>query len=386
MRLTANSIKSKKPGDHADGANNLYLRVRLSKHTGKISRSWLFRYQHEGKRSNISIGNAEFITLKQARDKAFEMKRRLENGVHPSVEGDYIPFRKCFDEFIENKAKQWTNSKSEAQWRSSINAYAPNLVDKDIKSITTPDVVNILKPIWATKSETAGRVRQRIEATIDYAIAMEYMTGKNPAVWKNNLEHIMPSLDKVRVKKHHKSMPYEKVPKLVQTLVDVDAAGARALLFTILTAARTNEVIGATHGEIENDIWVIPATRMKANREHRVPLSEQAASLVGLPLALKRRIAPSQDFLFSNIETKCLSNMAMYKILKNRCHANKYTVHGFRASFRTWCADNRVDFYVAETCLAHSVQTSVQDAYQRSDLLEQRAEVMQAWADFVLPD
>lgn len=384
MKLTAKSIKSKPAGDHADGGNNLYLRVNESKRTGKTTRQWLFRYMLNGKRTNITIGDAGLISLKEARDQAFTMKQRLAHGSHPAVEGEYKPFRECFDELLEHKRQSWSNARSEKQWRHSIETYASGLLDKDIGTITTADITKVLKPIWAEKSETAGRIRQRIESVIEYANAMEYCSIKNPAKWNGNLEYVMPSLDKVQVKKHHGAMPYKQVPKFMTTLINVDAAGARALRFLILTGARTGEVIGATHQRVVDDVWERTASEMKAKKPHKIPLSDAAMDCLKLPLRLTRKISPNKDFLFSNIEGEGLSNMAMYRILKNRCYADKFTVHGFRTSFRTWAMDTGVDYHAAELCLSHNVQTSVQAAYQRSDLLELRRKIMEDWAEFVM--
>jgi integrase len=249
-----------------------------------------------------------------------------------------------------------------------------------VDQITVEDVLKVLKPIWTSKPETASRVRGRIEQVLGWAAAMEYRSGDNPAQWKGGaLPHLLPAIGKIAKVEHRKAVPYQEVPKLMAELRKNGSVSAKALMFTILTGARTTETREATHGEIDRKakVWTIPASRMKAGREHRVPLSDEA-------LALSSSDPDESKYLFPSPSGYALSNMAMLQLLRG-VRDDGSTVHGFRSSFRDWAAD-QTDFprEVVEACLAHALGDDAELAYKRTDFLERRREVMEAWQAYCL--
>ena len=282
----------------------------------------------------------------------------------------------------------WANAKHAAQWESSIATYAdPVLADMPVDQITTGDVLSMLTPIWQDKTETASRVRGRIEAVLYYAKALGWSTGQNPAVWKDNLAPLLPAKGGIAAPEHHAALPWREAPAFMAELRQRDGMAAQALAFLILTAARTGEVLGATWAEINLDpawagaaTWTIPAHRMKSGKEHRVPLSAPA-------LGILRRMQPDaprpDDIVFPNAHGKPLSDMALTMTLRRMKHA-EITVHGFRSSFRDWVAEaTEHSDQVAEMALAHAVGNQVEAAYRRGDLFAKRVALMTDWAQFV---
>lgn len=379
-RLSTSAVKNiKKPGDHADG-NNLYLRVSP---TG--TKSWSLIYSFRGKRRELGLGKMPVVTLADARRKAEEAARLRHDGIDPKVawsrasKSAGVPsFGELAVEHIENQSPTWRSAKHHSQWTNTLRTYAAPIWDRPVDSITTEDVYDILQPIWTSKPETAKRVRGRIEAVLDAAKARKFRSGENPAAWRGNLASILPKRRK-GLQKHHLAMPYADVADFMVRLRKGAGLAARALEFTILTAARTGETIGARWDEIDLDsgVWTIPAERMKAGKDHRVALSASAVGLL-------RSLPQPGEFVFPGLKRGThLSNMAMENVLR-RMKAKPVTVHGFRSSFRDWSAEEtNFPREFAEMALAHAVGSEVERAYRRGDGLERRRELMEAWAAYV---
>lgn len=287
------------------------------------------------------------------------------------------------DSVRESLSTGFRNAKHIAQWKSTLETYAAPLSGLPVDTVSTDDVLAVLKPIWSTKAETASRVRGRIEKVLDAAKAKGFRQGENPARWRGHLDHLLPRPSKL-ARGHHAAMPYEIVAAFVVLLRSRDAMAAVALELCILTAARSGEVLGMRWSEINMDkeVWTVPANRMKAGREHRVPLSKSA-------MAILARIAPvssTGEYAFAGQSPgKPLSNMAMEMVLR-RMKVEDATVHGFRSSFRDW-AGNETNFSreVVETALAHVIGDKAEQAYRRGDALDKRRTLMEAWADYCCP-
>jgi integrase len=294
-----------------------------------------------------------------------------------------LTFKAAASAYVASHRAAWHNAKHAAQWESTLSTYAyPVIGALSVQAVDTALVLKVLEPIWTTKPETASRVRGRIEAVLDWARARGFRQGENPARWRGHLDNLLPARTKVRAVKHHAALPYDDVPAFMATLRQQEGTAARALEFTILTAGRTGETLGATFPEINTAerAWIVPAGRMKARKEHRVPLSDRAVELVELARAVPglsdRHIFPGER------RDKSLSNMAMLQLLR-RMGRDDVTVHGFRSSFRDWAAE-RTNFpnEVVEMALAHTVSRKVEAAYRRGDLFEKRRRLMAEWAAF----
>jgi integrase len=379
-RLTARKVATAKPGKHSDGGN-LYLIV---SDTG--SRKWVLRFTWRGAAKEMGLGSANDVPLADAREKAADARRTLAKGLNPIDErkrDSGIPtFGEMADIVCETLAAGFRNEKHKAQWRMTLTTYAALLRAKPVDTISTEDVLAVLKPIWTDKPETASRLRGRIEKVLDAAKAKGHRSGENPARWRGHLDHLLPKPLKL-TRGHHAAMPYDQVAAFVADLRQREATAAQALEFCILTAARSGEVLGLRRSEIDFDrkIWTVPAGRMKAGREHRVPLSGRAFAIV-------KDLAKTHagDFIFAGqTRSKPLSNMAMDMMLR-RMKREDVTVHGFRSSFRDW-AGNVSSFprEVTETALAHVIGDKAEQAYRRSDALEKRRRLMDAWAAFCEP-
>ena len=383
-KLTAKGIATlKKPGRYHDGAN-LYLSIGP---TG--SKSWSLLFMLNGRSRQMGLGPLSLISLAEARELAFDYRRLLLRGVDPIEHRranrgapTSASFREFADEWISAQEPGWRNPKSSAQWRSSLKSYAyPTIGDLPVEAITTDHLITILTPIWASKSETANRVRNRIGQILDAAKARGLRTGDNPADWRGNLKHLLPAQAKVKSVRHHEALPYAQLPAFMVELRHRDGVSARALEFTILTAARTGEVIGARWSEIDlkGKVWVVPAARMKAGREHRVPLSKRALEILKV---LPREEGNAHVFIGAHAG-KGLSNMSMLELLRGMQHG--LTVHGFRSSFRDWASEATTHPRdVVEMALAHAVGDKVEAAYRRGDLFEKRAALMADWEVFCL--
>lgn len=394
MALTVKAVESKRhPGDrasdvyHADG-NGLYLRVKRSG-----AKSWAFCYMLNRKSREMGLGPAGVITLAEAREKALECRRLLASRVDPIEarkserveealrEAKTISFDQCATAYIEAHKAGWKNAKHASQWANTLATYCGDVFGSlPVSAVDTGLVVKVLQPIWSEKAETASRLRARIEKVLDWATVRGHRTGENPARWRGHLDKLLPALKKKQRVKHHAALAFSQVGRFVTAVRAQEGVAARALELTILTAARTNEVIGARWGELDlkNSLWTIPAARMKSHREHRVPLSPQATKLLQ---TVRPKHVQQTDFVFPSQRTgKPLSNMAMLELLK-RMDRKDLTVHGFRSTFRDWAAEStNYPREVCEMALAHVVSDQVEAAYRRGDLFEKRRQLMSDWA------
>lgn len=389
-RLTAVQVtRAKKPGFYSDGGG-LYLQI-----TRTLAKSWLFRYMRRGVSRGMGLGPIHTVSLADARIKALDVRKMLIEGIDPldakkekrkaerRERLKSLPFRDCANQYIEAHRKSWKNEKHAAQWGSTIEAYAnPIIGNLMVPEIDTDEIMRVLEPIWAEKTETATRLRGRIESILAWATVRGYRTGLNPARWKGHLDHLLPKPSRLRKKNHHAALPYAEAPAFMQPLQQQDGAAVRALQLVILTASRTNEVIAARKSEFDMQakIWTIPAERMKAKREHRVPLSSAALELVKPLIDLG-----TSEFLFPAAKGNGhLSNMAMLQLLK-RMKREDLTVHGFRSTFKDWARET-TDYAreVSEAALAHIIGDQTEAAYARGDLFMKRSRLMQDWADYLL--
>jgi integrase len=379
-KLTARKVETAKPGKFSDGGN-LYLVV---SETG--ARKWVLRFTWRGRAKEMGLGSAASVPLTDAREKAASARRMVAQGLNPIDErkrdGGIPTFGEMADDVRETLSAGFRNEKHKAQWKSTLETYAAPLRAKPVDTIATDDVLAVLKPIWTTKAETASRLRGRIEKVLDAAKAKGFREGENPARWRGHLDHLLPRPSKLS-RGHHAAMPYEDVAGFVAKLRDREASSALALELCILTAARSGEILGMRWPEIDLDkkLWAVPADRMKAGREHRVPLSPR-------PIVILRQLEKLKtgDFVFpGQALNKPLSNMAMEMVLR-RMKIEDATVHGFRSSFRDW-AGNVSSFSreVVETALAHVIGDKSEQAYRRSDALEKRRKLMEAWATYCEP-
>jgi integrase len=383
-RLTVVRVKSAPPGNHLDG-DGLYLFVSAS-----LARSWVYRFSWQGRRPEMGLGSFPEVGLADARAARDAARAVLRSGRNPiaarRTEKSEAACRPTFgeiaDALIEAKAPGWRSEKHAEQWRVTLKegAIVP-LRSRFVDEIDTEAVLSVLKGPWQKTPESASRLRQRIEAVLDAAKAQDHRSGENPARWRGHLAHLLPKQPTLE-KGHHAAMPYSAVPAFVARLRQDDAIAARALEFTILTAARSGEVFGAVWSEVELDleagVWTIPSARMKTGRTHRIPLSSPAAAIL-------RGLWPRRtcEVVFESPRGGGpLSHIAMQKVL-DRLGVLDATVHGFRSAFRDW-AGNETAFprEVCEAALAHAIGDKAEQAYRRGDALEKRKALMQAWASY----
>jgi len=384
--MTALDVRRRAPGLHADGeVRGLYLRV-----SERGSRGWLLRFMLRGRRRDMWLGSSSDLSLAEARESARAARQLLRAGIDPIEhrqrarveqtrrEGLRVwTFEKAAGEVHATLAPGWKNDKHAAQWINTLTAYAfPKLGDRPVAEIGVADVLDVLRPIWTTKHETARRVRQRLDAVMRWAVAHGY-AAHNP------VDAACELLPKQRKQvEHHAAMAYRGVPGFMKALAALEVSASRlALEFVILTAARSGEVRGATWDEIDlkTATWTIPAARMKANRAHRVPLSPQALAVLK---AAKKTWGSDRDApIFPNPLGRSLSDMALTQLMRGMGRSE--TVHGFRSAFRDWCAETDASRELAERALAHAVKDATEAAYHRTDLFEQRRPLMQQWAAFV---
>lgn len=383
---TAIRMKDLPPGRYGDGGG-LYLYV-----TG-ASKSWVFVGIRDGKRIERGLGAyPKPVSLGQARERATECRALLKAGKDPTwvapaeIEPTVPTFADAAKSLIAKIGKGWKNAKHRAQWEMTLgDAYCKRLRKKPVSEIDTDDIVAVLEPIWADKPETAQRLRGRIERVLDFAKVKGWRTGENPALWRGHLSHLLAKPEKLS-RGHHPAMPYGEVPAFVTRLRVSDAMSAKALDFLILTAARSGEVLGLTWPELDliEKLWTVPAARMKAKREHRVPLTEPALAILR-PL-YDARIS-DDGYVFPGEDRRGnlgpLSVMAMTMQMR-RMEVGQYTPHGFRSAFRDWAGDcTSFPRDVAEAALAHKLGDSVELAYRRSDALEKRRKLMAAWSNYL---
>jgi integrase len=393
--LTARKVATAAPGTHADGGN-LYLRVRP-----EGTRSWVFRYvdRATGKPRELGLGALHTRTLAQARTLAAALRRALADGkdpaeiLRPAKEEQHglRTFADCARALIESKRPGWRNAKHAAQWTSTLEVYAfPVIGRKAPADVTLADVLKILTPIWNSKTETASRLRQRIEAALDFAAVHGLCDGtRNPARWKGTLDKVLPAPSRVAARSHHPALPYERLAEFMAALREREGMAARCLEFAVLTAARSGEARGARWDEIDFEAatWTIPAARMKARRPHRVPLSRPAMELLqSLP-----RIE-GEPYVFPAPRGGAMSDMSLCVLLRRMQGdppqwvdkaGEPIVTHGFRATFRTWCEEQTsYPRSVTEAALAHVNADKVEAAYQRSDLFERRRALMEDWGAY----
>jgi integrase len=384
-RLTATEVKRiKEPGMYPDGAG-LHLQV-----TGNAAKSWILRYSLRGVAREMGLGSLRKVSLADARRKTAECHKLLDDHVDPIehrsqaraaaalTSRQSMTFKEASAQYIAVRRKGLKNAKHAAQWGTTIATYAEPILGKLlVRDIDVGHVHRVLEPIWTTKPETAGRVRGRIEKILGWAKANKYRDGENPARWRDNLDQLLPKLSEVRNIKHHPALSYTELPAFIERLRQAEGTAARALEFAILTAARTQEVILARPAEINEraKLWTAPAEHMKLKREHVVPLCDRAMRLLD---------GASGSYLFPSLvhPDKHLSNMAMAMVLERMGYGH-VTVHGFRSTFKDWCRDRtRFENYVSEAALAHASGDKIEAAYARSDVVEKRRKLMDAWAAF----
>ena len=363
-------------GRHADGGG-LYLSI-----SSNGGRRWVFLFRWHGKPTEIGLGSARDVTLARARELAAEARARLAEGISPKDArrpSGGSTFGECADRLIEAMRPSWRNSKHAGQWEMTLRSYAGPLRRLPVDTITTEDVLSVLKPLWIEKPETASRLRGRIERVLDAAKAQGLRSGDNPARWRGHLDQLLPKRQGL-TRGHHAAMNYTKLPAFIADLRARQATAALALEFTILTAARSGEVLRAQWEEFDLDraVWTIPANRMKAGREHRVPLSKRALKIVQA-----RDEDRGNDFVFGGQKAgKPLSVMALEMVLR-RMKIDEVTVHGFRSAFRDWAAEcTNFSNEVCEAALAHVIKDKAEAAYRRGDLFDKRRKLMEAWAAY----
>ena len=374
-------------GRYADGGG-LYLQV-----SRFGTKSWLFRFQLNGRARQMGLGPLHTVSLPEARQEAARCRKLLREGIDPIearraerarrlVEtATAMSFRDCAEAYIKSHSHGWRNIKHASQWRNTLNTYVhPIFGDLPVEAVNTGLVMKVLEPIWNAKTETASRVRGRIEAILDLAKVRGYRQGENPARWRGHLDNLLPGRAKVRRVVHHAALPYDGIGAFMAALREQKGNAARGLAFQILTAARTSEVMGAGWDEVDlsRNVWIIPAERMKAEKEHRVPLSRLAVNVLGE----MREVSQSKYIFPGGRDGRPLSNMAFLQLLK-RMGRGDLTAHGFRSTFRDWAAERTAyPNEVAEMALAHTIGDKVEAAYRRGDLFEKRRRLMNDWADF----
>ena len=390
-RLTALKVeKAKKPGMYADGGG-LYLRV-----TPEGARNWVLRYMLDRKPHWMGLGPLSLYGLAEARSRALDGRRKRHEGIDP-IEArraeraqqrldaaKAITFKQCAESYIASHSAGWRNDKHAAQWSATLSTYAyPIIGPLPVQAIDTGLVLKVLEPIWRGKPETASRLRGRLENILDLAKVRGYRDGENPARWRGHLDKLLAPRSKVREVEHHAALPYAELPAFLASLREQEGIAPRALEFLVLTAARTGEVIGARWNEIVLDkTWTVPAARMKAHREHRVPLSARALAILQ-EMKAARHGDDGNAYVFPGRKPgTALSNMAFLMLLRRMGHG-ALTTHGFRATFKTWASERTaVQNEIVEASLAHVIGGKVEQAYRRGDLFEKRRRLMQQWATF----
>ncbi|UXR90890.1 tyrosine-type recombinase/integrase [Agrobacterium tumefaciens] len=382
--LTVKTIAASKSTKLRDGGG-LYL---ISKGTGRY---WIFNYTFAGLRREMGLGPLHTVGLADARDKAEAARRLVRSGIDPlaakreaeEVSPKAMTFGAYADDFIDAavKAGRWRGAKTEARWRNLLTNHASPIRAKTLATIRVRDVVQVLEPIWGDKQETAEKLREAIERVLDAAKVEGHRSGDNPAAWKGTLEHVLHKPNELSNRNHHASLPHADASAFIKKLAEVRGVGARALEFTILTAARSGETRGAVWDEFDLDakIWTVPAVRMKGGKLHRVPLSEKAVTLLK---AMKAQAV--NDLVFPGVRDKRpLSDMSLAKALK-AAGAGAYTIHGFRSTFRDWATEvAHAPREIAEAALAHAVGDVVERSYARSDALERRRKLMCDWSSYL---
>ena len=391
-RLSARQVATaSKPGLHADGAG-LYLKI-----DDGGAKSWIFRRDAGGRTRKWGLGPLHAVSLADAKKRRDETSRMLDAGTDPReakraerrakqiaaavAEAKTITFDDAVTKYIAAHEAAWKSDKHSAQWRSTLRTYvSPHFGKLPVSAIDTGMIMRVLEPIWTTKTETAGRVRGRIERVLDWAKVHGYRDGENVARWHGRLDKLLPARSKIAKVEHHPALHYSQVPVFLTDLRKREAIAARAMEFCILTATRTSEIIEATWDEfdIPNRLWTIPAERMKGGVLHKVPLSNRAVAII----EAMRQISTGKFVFPGHRPGRALSNMAMLTVLR-RMKRDDTTVHGFRSSFRDWATElAKIREVVAEAALAHTPKDKTEKAYRRATYLDERVRVMQRWAAY----
>lgn len=389
-KLTDRTVRSlKQPGRYGDGLG-LWLQI-----SSVGTKSWIYRYMLDGQARMMGLGPYPDFSLDEARQKAADCRRLLKDKKDPIDERNAkfaierlartkaLTFDECSAAYIEANRAGWKNDKHASQWGSTLKTYAsPFFGDLPVASIDTGHVLKALEPIWQTKAETASRLRGRIEAVLGWATVRKYRTGDNPATWRNHLDKVLPAASAIaKVKKHHPALAYRAIGSFMADLRQQPGIASLALEFTILTASRTSEVLGAKWSEFDltEGFWTIPPERMKAKKEHIVPLSGRAKEVLAKVAPLR---SSDEDPIFPGNKGKPLSNMAMLKVLE-RMNRDDLTVHGFRSTFRDWAGETTAYAReVIEHALAHQLKDKAEAAYARGTLFQKRSRLMNDWAAY----
>ncbi|WP_319529554.1 integrase arm-type DNA-binding domain-containing protein [uncultured Cohaesibacter sp.] len=399
-RLTTAFVRSvKEPGKYHDRSGfGLFLRVDPGG-----SKFWIQRLTIDGRKHELGLGSSSFVKLAEARDKAYEHKRAVLRGDNPlaakQARKATLTFKQAVNRYLKHKEKEFSNDKHRKQWRTTLETYAiPVLGNKQVQTIGMRDILRVLEPIWQTKTETATRLRGRIESVLSWATVSGYREGDNPARWKGNLAELLPKPTKITKVENHPAVALGELPDWWGNLSQRDGMAAKALQFLALTLARSGEVRGLTWDELDlkapdGPLWTIPAGRMKAGNEHRVPLSEVAEELL-------KSIPEHEDcpYVFFSIKGGKLSDMSLSSVMRRMQESEMKAgnrgwldprskrpavPHGLRSSFRDWTAERGYERDLAEISLAHKVGSDVERAYRRSDMLERRRQVLRDWEQFL---
>lgn len=386
-KLSESNLKRlDKPGVYSDG-DGLFFRVRKGG-----SKQWFFIFKRDGKRTEIGLGGygqgTAPVSLPLAREKAEAIRQKLARGEDPRSEARkparIVTFKDCMDGLLQSKANDWTNDKHRQQWEMTLREYAKPLHDMAVAEIVMGDVKETLLPHWHERPETADRLRSRIEAVIDYGIAHEWRTAANPARWKGLLDKVLPKRQKL-TRGHHAALPYDDAPRMLEKLRESSGTAARAVEFIILTVARTGEAQFAQFDEIDvcAKTWTVPAERMKAGKEHVVPLTDRAMAIV----EIMRQRATGPLIFGGYVDNRPISNTAMTKAFRLASPDKTATLHGLRSMFRDWAGD-KTDHprEIAEMALAHQVGSAVERAYRRGDALEKRQQLLTDWEKYLSAD
>lgn len=370
------------------GVQGLYLQIIGG------SRAWVLRYVIGKNRRRMGLGGFPAVTLAQAREAGRTARSQIRQGIDPiqerhdqtrqaaAAKAKALTFDKACKLFITAREAEWQNTKHRQQWENTLETYAsPHIGQMDVSEIGQAEVMRVLEPIWRSKTETATRLRGRVEQVLDWATVRGHRTGENPARWRGHLDKLLPRPSKFAKVEHHPAVPVASAPTVVTNIHQAEGMGAKALLFQVLTAARSGEVRGATWSEIdlENAVWSLPASRMKAKRAHRVPLPSQAVALLKAQPKFERC-----DLVFPSTRMTPLSDMSLTAVMRRM--KLEAVPHGFRSTFRDWAAES-THFHrdLVEMALAHAIESKVEAAYRRGDMLAKRAPLMQEWANYCLP-
>jgi integrase len=401
LALTAKRLERlKTPGRYRDGGQRgLYLQV-----TSASNRSWIFRFERDGREFAMGLGSANVISLKEARKKAQEAREKLINGVNPLVKkredraneklksAQAMTFGEAAEMYFKTMSPGWRSLRHAGQWSQSVLGkklggaksevdYCGLLRPLPVAAIDTGLVLKVIEPLWLEKTETASRLRSRIERVLSWAIARGYRTGPNPALWRGHLDTMLASPAKIAQPKHHEAMPYDQLPGFIGALVAKQGITAKALLFKILTNTRSGEAVGARWSEIElrDKVWTLPGDRTKNGKPFRVPLSQPALDLLG---SLPREAGSDIVFLGSKTERSSSTRSLLSLIERMNVTGN---VHGLRSTFADWAHERSgAENMVIELCMGHTVGSAVERAYRRTDLMEKRRRLMTQWAQFCM--